>query len=169
MKKPEFIGIDDVSDRRLYLLDVASITDVPPKLDLASRYFVCLIAADTEDTPREKLSALVQNLVTAGCAYLVVWGTGCEVLHDIADQKVAELSEKNQNLLEVMTTCNDKEPLSEAIWDSLNVAWPAKPFEDECNAVLAICVGQAKWSEQCREAFEDPRAFSEKVLADEDQ
>ncbi len=169
MIKPEFIGVDDVSDRSLYLLDVPSIADVPPKLDLATRYFVCLIAADSEDTPREKLSALVQNLVASGCAYLAAWGAGCEALHDIADQKIAELSEDNRHLLEVMTTWHDKEPLSEALWDLLNISWPANPFEEECNAALVICVGQTHWAEQCREALRDPRAFSEKVLADEDR
>jgi hypothetical protein len=51
MKKPEFIRIDDISERRLYLLDVASFAEVSSDLDLESRFFICLVVANTEDTP----------------------------------------------------------------------------------------------------------------------
>lgn len=169
MTKPEFLGIDNVSDRKLYLLDVPSITDIPSNLPVESRYFLCLIAADTVNTPRAELSRLIQKLVASGCVYLLFWGPGCEALHDLADEELANLSENNKNLQEFMTTWHENESMSETLWDSLNAAWPAEPFEDECDSLLVISVGKAEWSGQCRTALNDPRAFSAEVLAEDGQ
>ncbi|OGR34856.1 MAG: hypothetical protein A2091_05040 [Desulfuromonadales bacterium GWD2_61_12] len=165
----EFIGIDSVSDRKLYLLDVPSITDIPSNLQVKSQYSLCLIAADTENTPRAELSRLIQKLVTSGCVYFLFWGPGCEALHDLADEELVKLSANNKNLQEVMTTWHENDSMSEALWDSLNAAWPAEPFEDECDSLLVISVGKTQWSGQCRTALNDPRAFSAKVLAEEGQ
>jgi hypothetical protein len=167
MKKPKFIRIDDISERRLYLLDVASFAEVSSDLDLESRFFICLVVANTEDTPREELSPFIQKLFTSGCAYLLAWGKGCEAFHDLADEELVGLSERNENFQEVMTTWHENEPLSEVLWFALNSAWPAEPFEEECCSLLVICVNDPEWAGQCRDALCDPRAFSSKVLAEE--
>jgi hypothetical protein len=64
-----------------------------------------------------------------------------------------------------MTTWHAEDPLSEALWLLMNVAWPDKAFEDSCNSTIAICVGPADWTSQVRTAFSDPAAFTASVLA----
>ncbi len=163
MPKLSPVGFDSVANRYLFVQDVGSLDQLNADLDLGSRYFVCLVAADTTQVPAAERLALARRLCAAGCVYLLAWGPGCEALHDAADEVLAREFEDGGKVHRI-TTWHAGEPLSEALWSALWAAWPADAFFDECNALLVLCVGAPHWADPCRKALQDVRRFSQSVL-----
>lgn len=169
MKEIETFGISSFGDRRLHLLAADRIGEIPSIIDLGTRYFVCVLAMEADGIPDDEISTLAYRLVMSGCAYLCAWGDGCERAHGLADIQLVSMEAERPTAMEVITTSHKDEPLTEVLWYALNVAWPAKEFEDDCSSTLIITVGQPDWAETCREALRDPAAFNARVLAEETQ
>jgi hypothetical protein len=167
MKKPEILGISSFGDRRLYLLGVDRIRDVPRNIEVGSRYFVCVLAMEAKGMPDDDISNVTRGLVRSGCVYLCTWGPDCERVHDLTDSELGALEAGQSNATDVMTTWHDQDSLSEVLWYALNVAWPAGAFEDQCASTLVVVIGRPDWAETCRAALQDPDAFSKRVLAAE--
>lgn len=70
------------------------------------------------ETAQEWRNEVSEWLVTSGCLYVVTWGVQCEAWHHTVDWAVLERFEFGVVPDEhfIMTTCHDKEPLSEAFW-----------------------------------------------------
>ena len=64
----------------------------------------------------------------------------------------------------IMTTWHNNESLEEAIWFTLNVAFPDDRFFDECRSVVAVCIGSPSWAEQIITALSNPRALAARVV-----
>jgi hypothetical protein len=154
-------GFDDATERRLYSLSLSATADVPKRLELSSRHFVCLLAWDARDASNETVARVADRLLSAGASYFVCWGPDCERVHDIIDE-IAERPAADFALPEdscIMTTWHDSEPLDEAIWFFLASAWPDEPYFETTRSSLAISIGSHEWSAAISAALGDVREF----------
>ena len=85
------------------------------------------------------------------------WGPDCERVHDAID--LADLEWRPDGPW-AMTTWHAREPLAEAIWFALFVAWPDPTFEDNCGSVVGVSIGSPAWAAELRTAFAAPSEFS---------
>lgn len=159
------LAIDNVSGRELFVLSYMTPDDVLKEVQLPSNRYVCLLAWDATGASVETIELLARHLIADGCVYICAWGADCKRVHDIFDETDMALRLDADAI--VMSTWHDDEPLSEAIWFALNCAWPDEAYEDDCKAVVGISIGNSNWTTEMIEAFRDPRAFSERVLASE--
>jgi hypothetical protein len=59
----ERVGRDDVSKRDLFVLDAATIADVPDHFSLSSKYFVCLLVWDAVTASVDEISSVAGRLL----------------------------------------------------------------------------------------------------------
>ena len=167
MNPIEKYGKDSVNDRSLFVLELES-SEAIKKFSLPAAHFACLVAWDSESVADEKIYNLLDCIIASGAAYICCWGKGCERVHDTADEidHVSGPSSRSEGI--IMTTWHSKEHLSEAIWFLLNTTWPDKFAEETLGATVAISIGSNDYAEEIRSALKDPRAFSKKVLENEE-
>jgi hypothetical protein len=89
--------------------------------------FVCGVILDDSDWSSEWLSALVEDLIRNGAAYLAFFGAGCEEAHDIADVVREMFPVPDENDV-VMTTWHASESLVDYLWFVLFTAWPSEGY-----------------------------------------
>lgn len=157
----EEVGRGGMGERSLFVLDAAHPDDIPAALPVPGPYFVCLLAWDARQATAAEIGAVAGRLLDAGCVYAVCWGPDCERVHDTFDG--ADLARRPDGPW-AMTTWHADEPLSEAIWFALFVAWPDDAFADGCRSVVGVSVGSPAWAAGLRAAFAAPGGFSARVL-----
>jgi hypothetical protein len=153
------VGFDSSSERELFILELSDGAMLP-MIHLSSPRFVCL-AWDAEKTSDKTLALVANWLLDAGAVYLCCWGRDCERVHDAIDD--ADINKNPSCEPVVMTTWHSKEPLDEAIYFALNIAWPDGEYAEGCGCVLAVCVANHEMAETVRAAFADPRRFSNRL------
>jgi len=165
----ERIGVDDVSERALFLLQANNWNEIPAGIVVGSPYFVSLLVCDATAVPSDELARCARSLLKAGCVYFCCWGAGCERVHDIVDEQYLIDSgySVNDDKSVIMTTWHDDESLEEAAWFALNVAFPDDRYFDDCRAVVALSIGDPAYAEGIRAAFADPRALVKRVVAED--
>lgn len=146
------VGRDPVSERDLFIADLAGPGDIASILAVPSPYFACLLAWDSTGNSEGEILELMRALVRAGCVYLCSWGPGCEHVHDLFDQADLERSPDGPF---AMSTWHADEPLGEALWFVLFNAFPDGAFFDGCRSTLGITIGAPKWGAEVRHAFEE--------------
>jgi len=149
-------GRGGIGERALFVLDVADAEDIPAAVPVPGPHFVCLLAWDARGTTDADLAAVTRRLLRAGCAYAVCWGPDCERVHDAFDR--ADLAWRPDGPW-AMTTWHDHDPLAEAIWFALFVAWTDTAFEDSCGSLVGVSVGSPAWAAELRAAFAAPSEF----------
>jgi hypothetical protein len=82
----ELPGKDEVSDRSLFLLDIASLDEIPTDIKVGSKYFACFLACNATSIPEEALRAAANALLSNGAAFVCPRGEACEKVHDLVDQ-----------------------------------------------------------------------------------
>jgi hypothetical protein len=155
------LAYDPETDRDLYILSVNSVEDIPDFV-LNSKLFGVLFVWDSSDTPDQGLVSIGKKLIGLGAAHFCTWGPDCERLHDAIDH--ADHNSDRPDGAVLMTTWHDKEPLKDALWFFLNTAFAHGAYDTECRASIAIVVNNPTWAQECAEALEDPRAFSENTV-----
>ena len=166
---PMRIGLDDVSERALFLLQARSPVDVPVQIEAGSRYFVALVAWDARGVEASAIANVARRLLDAGCVYFCCWGPDCERVHDIIDEEyVGDGTSLADDHSVIMTTWHDDVSLEEAAWFSLNVAFPDDRYFDDCKALLSICIGNDEWGRELDIALANPRALVQRVVAKDD-
>jgi hypothetical protein len=155
-----FISRDEVSGRSLHLLEVSVLSEVPARIEVSSSRFVCLVAIDATSASGNDLAVLARKLLGSGAVYVCAWGPGCDAVHLAVD--VEDVGQNPPPTLDkvVMTTSHREEPLEEAIWFTLNAAWPDDAYWEGCDSTLGLVIGNSAWARRLRAAFEDPRKFS---------
>ncbi len=153
--EPRCVGRDSVSGRDLYVLELP--TPRIEKFEPPARHFGCFLVMDGSSASDEMIRTLAQDLLAAGAAYFSAWGVQCRRVHDLIDQ-VRPADEPGPNDV-VMTTWHADEQLDEAIWQSIFVDMPAGRYEDGCDALVAIVVGNAAAAEQIRRRYSDVEAL----------
>jgi hypothetical protein len=163
------IGIDDVSERALLLLDADTSADLPASIVVGGKYFVSLIAWDVRTVEASDIAHVARVLLDAGCVYFCCWGPGCERVHDIIDEEyVGDGTSVNDDDSTIMTTWHIEESLEEAAWFALNLAFPDDRFFDSCKTVVSICIGNSEWKSALEKAIANPRALAARVVAEDD-
>ncbi len=154
-------AFDDVNERRLFSLELASPADLSSVIELPPRYFVCLLAWDAQGTSVDVVSTFVETLLRAGAVYFICFGQDCERVHDIIDEIASNPDAAFSGFVDscIMTTWHAGQPLSEALSFLLQTAWPTKYYATTTHASLAISIGSPEWAREIAETLEDPRAF----------
>ena len=151
------IGVDDVSERALLLLDADASADLPVRIVVGSKYFVSLLAWDARAVATSDIAHVARVLLDAGCVYFCCWGP----------EYVGDGTSMNDDESTIMTTWHTEESLEEATWFALNVAFPDDRFFDSCKAVVSICIGNPDWKVALEKALANPRTLAARVVAED--
>ena len=83
----------------------------------ASPHFACLLEWDSRSAQLNEVDALLSALLGRGASYLMFWGPGSSVLHDVADETIVGLLAELDlpGGATVMTTDHDSGPLDEPL------------------------------------------------------
>ena len=143
------------------MLDADRPANIPAVVSAPGPHFVCLLAWDARGAADAEVAVLADRLLQAGCVFAVCWGPDCERVHDIFD--AADLDRRPDGPW-AMTTWHTDDPLAEAVWFALFVAWPDAAFEDTCGSVVGVSVGSPRWAAEMRAAFTAPGEFGARHL-----
>jgi hypothetical protein len=117
--------------------------------------------ASVEDD--DKIRRFAAEAVTSGCAYVCVWGEGCERVH--LDFDLASIAPERS----VMSTGHDGELLAEALYFALYDAWPDdEAFPDSGDAPVVLAV-EEPWLGEVRSLVADQEELVRFVLDLDDQ
>jgi hypothetical protein len=165
MLQPKPIGRNYVSERDLFLLSAPRISDVPSTLSLPCKYFGVLLACDARNIEDAVVVNLARSLAANGMRYFCSWGSDCERVHDLVDSVIIENDETEDSV--IITMWFEEKSLDEALWQFLYVAFPANDYEADCQADLAIVIGNSEWEEQIKRRLADLDGLNQDVV-DED-
>lgn len=154
-------GFDTFMNRRLFSVVLESACDLPPRIDMPSGNFACLIAWDARGASVETVSSVVEPLLRAGASYFVCWGPDCERVHDIIDELTysmgSDIGLPDESC--IMTTWHDSEPLREALWFFLVNSFPDGHYLESTRAALAVSIGSREWAKEVAGALDNPHEF----------
>jgi len=163
----EEVGIDSATSRHLLIGDWRSL-EYPESWRPSSDHFIVMIAANYRTIHEGQVTSFVNAALDAGACYFVCWGPECEELHDSIDEILVgsmEISDDNV----ILTTWHDQESLAYAVWFAINVAWPAKRYEDSCQSVVSVVIDNEPWAREVRSWLGDPRALSDHVCGSDEE
>lgn len=103
-------------------------------------YFILFLADNTENPDIETVSGFMDIMLEKGMVYLCSWGRNCELIHDIADQRIIISKRSNNEDSTILTTWHRNEELTESLWFALNTAIPAEKYCRETVSVIAASV-----------------------------
>jgi hypothetical protein len=167
MLQPEPIGRNGVSERDLFLLSAPRISDVPSSINLPSKYFGVLLACDARDIEDAVVVNLARSLVANGMRYFCSWGSDCERVHDLVDSVIIENDETEDSV--IITMWFEEKDLDEALWQFLYVAFPANDYEADCQADLAIVIGNGEWEAQIKRRLSDLDGLNQDVVGEDEE
>ncbi len=84
-------GTDRVHGRELFMVSLASPSDLPLQGLVNAEHFACLVVWDARSAALSEIDRLLTPLLRQGASYLMFWGPGCARIHDLADETLAEL------------------------------------------------------------------------------
>ena len=146
--------------RGLYIVECDAFTDVVPQVrQLPGKHFVAFLISDFATTTLDHLTALSREMIDAGCRYFCAAGNGCKTAHLAFDLACCEFERGSEDV--ILTTDHSHESFSDAIWYVLNCAYPVDPYDQEWQAIVAVCVNDKIAAQHVRNAFAEPEAFSE--------
>ncbi|MGH9968072.1 MAG: DUF7684 family protein [Pyrinomonadaceae bacterium] len=169
MLQPEPIGRNDVSERDLFLLSAPRISDVPSTLNLPSKYFGVWLACDARNIEKTVVVNLARSLVANGMRYFCSWGGDCERVHDLVDSVIIENDPDETEDSVIITMWFEEKSLDEALWQFLYVAFPANDYEADCQADLAIVIGNNEWEEQIKRRLSDLDGLNQDVVGEDEE
>ncbi|HUS09614.1 MAG TPA: hypothetical protein VMZ30_04035 [Pyrinomonadaceae bacterium] len=169
MLQPEPIGRNDVSGRDLFVLNAPSISVVPGTLNLSSKYFGVLLVCDARNVEDAAIVDLAQSLIVNGMRYFCSWGGDCERVHDLVDSVIIENDPDETEDSVIITMWFEEKTVDEALWQFLYVAFPANDYEADCQADLAIVIGDREWGEQIKKRLSDLDGLNKKVVGEDEE
>jgi hypothetical protein len=154
------LGHSEFGSRDLYALDLRHYKIPAGAFKEITGHFIACLAMDGAEVKDEDIKTIAFDLMQAGCSYICCWGPDSEHVHDLIDQEDLALhAAAPWN----MTTWQADVPLSEALWFSINSAWPDPGFIETTHSVVGISFNNADWSDIVSEAFSDPIRFFQHV------
>lgn len=136
------VGINEVSGRKLALLELPSINDFSDSIKLKSKYFGCFLAVDVNASNEAKVYTLANKLLKIGMSFCTCWGENCETAHDLVDSACQNYLPNPTEHYVIMTTWLSEENLTEALWDHLYVSFPAEEYSNESKLDLFIFINK---------------------------
>ena len=156
---------DRHSGARIRAIRIAGLDQWPSLLDLRATRFGLFLACDATGQTHDDLSAVAEQALASGAVYVVVWGPGCERVHDAFDDVHVMRRLDDPTRPEIMTTWHARESLDEALWFFACVA-VARP-ENGLAAGVAVAVGRDDWHDQIRARLADlPRLVAAVLSSD---
>lgn len=148
--QPRLAGRQPAGARRLYVAELARLTDWPNALEAPDRPFIVFVAMDARETETDQLYAFAQRLLGQGAVYVCTWGPDCERVHDLFDEAavICDVDAEVSQTAVVMTTWHDDEGLAEALEFALTDAIPDETLAPGPADVLAILVGPPEWTRE---------------------
>ncbi len=150
------LGHSEFGSRDLYALSLRNYKIPPGAFKEITGHFIACLAMDGTEATDEEIKAIASDLIQAGCAYICCWGEDSERVHDLIDQEDLALHPTGAWN---MTTWQNDVPLAEALWFSINSAWPDPRFDESTHAVVGISFNNQEWADQVSEAFSNPIGF----------
>ena len=163
--EPGLERLGDHRDRPLFALELSGFRLPAAPLELPTRHFLCLLAADFSAASDGQISALAKVLLDRGASYFVCWGPGCERAHDLIDDVTLLVEPPVPDGSVVMTTWHAGEPLGEALFFLLGAAWPDAAYEETTGCALVVSIGSPELAADVRAALAQPDAFIAKWCA----
>jgi hypothetical protein len=145
--------------RTLY---VACLNQWPTSIDLGVPRFRLFLACDATDVPEDALSAIAERALASGATYIVIWGPGCERVHDIFDEQDVAMRLAAPERHHIITTWHADESLDAALWFFADVALAG--LNDDLSVGFAVAVGREDWHRQMRERLADLPGLRAAVL-----
>ena len=146
-----------------FLLDVESFAEWPDRVDLPTQHYVLGVFANASGVAPETIKAAMRSALMNGAVYVVAWGEGCDLVHDICDQLRFELDLDDNENATIMTTWHSDESVAEAVWFFSNSAFPDGAFTETCGSWLAVRVGEYRSNEQIEAYLADPARLAADV------
>ena len=158
------LGEDPRGGRPYFLLEERDLSrwDVSG-VDLG--LFTLLLAIDAHRYPDELLSALAERFRKAGLGYLCAWGPGCSRVHALFDLAFIEEEEQGVERPFLTTTDHDEEPLAEALWYAIDLAFHGDVRHPAESAVV-IGTDNDEWGAEIRAWLADPDELRRHVVDD---
>ncbi len=166
MLQLEDFGINQVSERQIYFLELPGLSDLSASLHLSSRYFTLLLACDARHISNDVIAQAAGSLIKQGLVYVCAWGADCARVEDIFDEVIVEINPDETEKSVIMTTQHDDESLDEALWYLLYVAFAADDYEEDCRAEVIAVVDNKEWATHIRTRLADQNALSQDVTSE---
>jgi hypothetical protein len=137
----------------------------PPTLEVPSKRFRLLVAADTSSLSTETVTDFILSALNQGMVYFCSWGPDCERFHDIVDDVVLGDSLTQQTFSGtkpgdvIMTTWHANETLEEALDFFAISAIPTEGFLPESDFRLVISVGNSDWAATANQFLQSAEFF----------
>jgi hypothetical protein len=158
----DLVGVysdEDFPDgKSLYCVTASSLGELPGKVQVPSRHFGLLLAADGNAWTDEEVLAAARQLVAKGLVVLVAWGPGCERVHDLFDH-ARDPDEPAESV--VLTTWHGDETLDETLWYFVGCASPAEAYRASCLSWVAASIAHTGWAEHMHGRMEASKALLE--------
>ncbi len=154
------IIFDSTTERDLYYLFLPSFEDVKLIKSLPKKYFVLLILNQLKSFSKISVFYLANEFYKKGMVYLCSWGNDCEIIHDLFDEEICSIFQDETDDNVIMTTWHKDETLDEALWFSINTAWPANDYFDECKRVLVLNVGGKNLETHILDQLKNPKKLT---------
>jgi hypothetical protein len=165
--KIEKISHYDTRDMDLYLLETDSLSALSKSLSLSSQYFLALVVCDCRGISDGELLDAMKRLLSQGASYIHGWGPDSTRIDTAGDFAVIDSRLSDDDF--IGTSWEDKEPIEEAIWYILGVAFPSEYRWNDCKSIRAIVVNDTKTAATIRAAFSDPDGYVKAIVNEEPQ
>jgi len=137
----------------------------PASLNLPSKRFRLLIAADTANCTVDVISEFAESALIKGMVYFCAWGSGCSRFHDIVDEVIVgdELGAhrfappSSEDV--IMTTWHDDESLEEALDFFTTCAFPTDGYAEHSGYRVVICLANSEWASTARKFLREADFF----------
>jgi hypothetical protein len=141
----------DTHGRRHAVVHCASLADWQPTAEDFPGGYALLVAIDAAQWSIDDGLAFARRCIETGCASVSIWGTECEVLHDLFDEEDACSALYDQTAAVLMTAWHADDLLESAIdffieHDIVADDWPSRP---------KLCVGLAIGASHLASRIED--------------
>ena len=160
MSMVQKLGHAEFGSRDLYVLNLRHHKIPHGAFKEINGGFIACLAIDGTEATDVEIKTIALDLMRAGCTYICCWGPDSERVHELIDQEDAELHPAGPWN---RTTWQNDVPLAEALWFSINSAWPDTKFEEATHAVVGISFNHPEWFEEITEAYSDPTGFFQRV------
>ena len=127
--------------------------------------FTLLLAIDAGRYRDEQLHALAERFRAAGLAYLCAWGPGCSRVHTLFDFAFVDEQSRRVDRPLLMTTDHEHEPLAEALWFAIDLAFHAD-VRDPRESAVVIGTDSDEWRAEVRTRLADPEELRRHVVED---
>lgn len=149
---PVATAVPLLDDRRAFVAYAADFTGLFAPTKWPDGHFVLLVLADVSTWPDAHFAEWAEGVLRAGAVYVCCWGPGADRLEERIDEAAQEIERRaGLHLPVIMTSQHESETMDEALWFAANATWPAEEYEDTCDALVVVAVGDPAWQERAVE------------------